>query len=406
MEVVYQRCCGLDVHKKTITVCVLTPEKKEIRTFGTMTEELLKLTDWVLDNNCTHVAMESTADYWKPIYNLMELTDLKLLVVNSQHVKAVPGRKTDVKDAEWIASLLRHGLLQGSFIPSRDHRELRELVRYRRSLVQERSREVNRIQKILEGANIKLSSVVSDVVGVSGKLMLNELCKGIEDPKVLAQFAKGTMRKKIDQLEKALQGLVGPHQKLILASQLSHIEFLDQQLEQISQEIEKRMRPFEKDLELLDTIPGIGRKTAEHILAEIGTDMSRFPSAAHLASWSGMAPGNNKSAGKRKSGKTPKGNKYLRSALVEAAHAAAKSKDSYLSAQYRRIAARRGNKRAAVAVGHTILVIIYHMLITKQSYKELGANYFEFLRKNTIVNRAVKQLENLGYKVSLESNIA
>lgn len=406
MEVVNLRCCGLDVHKKSITACILTPEKKEIRTFGTMTEELLDLLDWLLNNSCTHVAMESTGTYWKPVYNLLELTELTLLVVNAQHIKAVPGRKTDVKDAEWIANLLKHGLLKGSFIPSREQRELRELVRYRRTLVQERSREINRIQKVLEGANIKLSSVVSNVVGVSGLAIIKAICEGKEDPKSLAQLAKGTLKNKHKELEKALRGLIGSHQRLLLTSQLKHIEFLDLQIEQISQEIGDRMGPFEQDLELIDSIPGIGKTTAENILAEIGTDMSRFPTAAHLASWSGMAPGNNESAGKRKSGKTTDGNKYLRSSLVEAAHAASRCKNTYLAAQYRRIAARRGSKRAAVAVGHTILVMIYHILTTKQPYQELGANYFDNLRKNAIVKRAVKQLESLGYKICLEEIVA
>lgn len=371
-----------------------------------MTGELLDLADWIQANGCTHVAMESTGSFWKPVYNLLELTDLKILVVNAKHIKAVPGRKTDVKDAEWIANLLRHGLLTSSFIPSREQRELRELVRYRRSIIEERSREVNRIQKVLEGANIKLTSVASNVVGASGKSMLQAICDGIEDPKVLAQLAQGTMRRKIEQLEKALSGLIGSHQKMILRTQLKHIEFLDEQIKEIDVEIEERTLPFNDDLELVDSIPGIGKRTAENIIAEIGYDMSRFPTAAHLASWAGIAPGNNESGGKRKSGKTPDGNKHLRSSLIEAAHAAARSKDNYLSAQYKKIAARRGKKRAAVAVAHTILVIIYNLLKKKQPYLDLGANYFELLKKNTIVNRTVKRLEALGYKVSLEEDIA
>ena len=264
MQVVYERCSGLDVHKKSIVACAITPEGKEIRTFETMTEDLASLVEWVKSKGCTHVAMESTGVFWKPIYNLLELADIETMVVNAHHIKAVPGRKTDVKDAEWIADLLRHGLLKGSYIPDRDQRELRELVRYRRSLIEERTREVNRIQKVLEGANIKLSSVASNVVGASGRSMLEAITNGIEDPKTLAGMAKGTMKRKVKQLEQALNGLVGPHQRLMLSTQLKHIDFLDRQIAELDEEIDKRMRPFEEYLELLDTIPGVGRRIAEH----------------------------------------------------------------------------------------------------------------------------------------------
>ncbi len=406
MQIVYERCCGLDVHKKVVVACAITPEGKEIQSFGTMTDDLLALVEWIKSKGCTHVAMESTGVYWKPIYNLLELARIETLVVNAQHIKAVPGRKTDVKDAEWIADLLRHGLLKGSYIPKREQRELRELVRYRRSLINERSREVNRLQKVLEGANIKLASVASDVLGVSGRSMLEALVHGHNDPKLLAELAKGRLKNKRQDLERALRGLVGPHQRMIIAAQLEHIDFLNQQIAQLDEEIEKRMRPFEEDLELLDTIPGVGRRAAEEILAEIGTDMDRFPSVAHLASWAGMSPGNNESAGKRKSGRTRKGNNALRSTLVDAAHAAARTKDTYLSAQHQRIAARRGANRAAVAVGHSILVITYHVLKKRQPYIELGANYLDERRKQTTVNRAVKKLEDLGFKVHLEPSVA
>lgn len=406
MQIVYERCCGLDVHKKVVVACAITPEGKEIQSFGTMTEDLLALVEWIKSKGCTHVAMESTGVYWKPIYNLLELAEIEALVVNAQHIKAVPGRKTDVKDAEWIADLLRHGLLKGSYIPNREQRELRELVRYRRSLINERSREVNRLQKVLEGANIKLASVASDVLGVSGRSMLEALVHGHNDPKLLAELAKGRLKNKRQDLERALRGLVGPHQRMIIAAQLEHIDFLNQQIAQLDEEIEKRMRPFEEDLELLDTIPGVGRRAAEEILAEIGTDMDRFPSAAHLASWAGMSPGNNESAGKRKSGRTRKGNNALRGTLVDAAHAAARTKDTYLSAQHQRIAARRGANRAAVAVGHSILVIAYHVLKKRQPYIELGANYLDERRKQTTINRAVKKLEDLGFKVHLEPSVA
>ncbi|GAX88418.1 IS110 family transposase [Effusibacillus lacus] len=402
MDVVYERCCGLDVHKKSITACIMTPDGKEIQTFGTMTEDLLSLVDWIKSKGCTHVAMESTGVYWKPIYNLLELEEIQTLVVNAQHIKAVPGRKTDVKDAEWIANLLRHGLLQGSYIPDRKQRELRELIRYRRSLIDERAREVNRIQKVLEGANIKLSSVATNVLGKSGRAMMEAMIQGVDDPAVLSELAQRRLKNKKGELERALQGLIGPHQKLMLSTQLQHIDFLDQQIAKLDEEIKARMLPFEEDLELLDTIPGVGRRTAEQILAEIGTDMNRFPTAAHLCSWAGMAPGNNESAGKRRSGRTRKGNKKLRSALVEAARAAARTKNTYLSAQYNRLAARRGANRAAVAVGHTILTITYYILVRKQSYIELGADYYEQRKKDAVIKQSIKRLESLGYKVKIE----
>jgi len=403
VQVLYERCCGLDVHKKSVTVCAITPEGKEIQTFGTMTGDIIALVDWIKSKGCSHVAMESTGVYWKPLYNLLEIEQIETLVVNAKHIKAVPGRKTDVKDAEWIADLLRHGLLKGSFIPGRDQRELRELVRYRRSLINERSREVNRLQKVLEGCNIKLSSVASDITGVSAKAMLKAIIDDAGDPVLIARLAKGKLKNKQKELEKALLGLVGPHQKMILTAQLNHIEFLDQQIIELDQEIEARLHPFELELEILDSIPGIGRRTAEDILAEIGTDMHRFPSSAHLASWAGMSPGNNESAGKRKSGKTTKGNKSLRATLVLAARAAAKSKNTYLSAQYRRIAARRGGNRAAVAVGHSILVMTYQMLKKRESYKELGSDYFDQRKKESVIKNSIKRLESLGLKVTVEA---
>ncbi len=290
MDVVYTHVCGLDVHKKNVVACIITPEGKEIRTFSTMTDDLIALVDWVKSKGCTHVAMESTASYWKPIYNLLEIEELHILVVNAHHMKNVPGRKTDVKDAEWIAGLLRHGLLRGSYIPTREQRELRELVRYRRSLVDERSREVNRVQKVLEGANIKLSSVASNVLGKSGRAMLESIIAGEEDPEVLSELALKRLKNKKEDLKRALNGLVGEHQKLMLATQLRHIDYLDEELARLDNEIKRRMLPFEEDLELIDSIPGVARRTAEQILAEIGTDMSQFPSAAHLCSWAGLAP--------------------------------------------------------------------------------------------------------------------
>ena len=402
MQVVYERCCGLDVHKRMVTACIITPEERETRTFSTMTPDLLKLADWLSQHQITHVAMESTGVFWKPLYNLLE-EDFTVMVVNAQHIKAVPGRKTDVKDAEWIADLLRHGLVQGSFIPDRPQRELRELVRYRRSLIQQRAQVVNHIQKLLEGANIKLSSVASDVVGVSGRAMLEAMVRGVEDPKTLAAMAKGKLREKLPALEEALQGLMGDHQRMMLQSQLRHLDFLDQEIAQLDEEVSKRMCPFEESIQRIMEIPGLGRRTGEQVLAEIGTDMGRFPSSAHLASWARICPGNNESAGKRSSGHTGHANPWLCSTLVETAWAASRTRDTYLSAQYHRLAARRGKKRAAVAVAHTILVIIYHLLRDQSHYQDLGGNYFDERHRLNIVRRAVYRIERLGYYVTLEA---
>ncbi|AGA59170.1 transposase [Thermobacillus composti KWC4] len=402
MDVVYSHVCGLDVHKKTVVACIITPDEKEIRTFSTMTDDLLQMVDWIKSKGCTHAAMESTGSYWKPVYNLLETEEIQTLVVNAQHIKHVPGRKTDVKDAEWIASLLRLGLLRGSFIPPRDQRELRELIRYRRSLIEERAREVNRIQKVLEGANIKLSSVASDILGKSARAMIEALIAGNVDPESLSELALRRLKNKKADLQRALKGLIGPHQRLMLQTQLRHVDELDALIQQLDEEIKRRMLPFEEDLERLDTIPGVARWTAEQIVAETGTDMSRFPSAAHLCSWAGVAPGNNESAGKRKSGRTTKGNPKLRSALIEAARAAVRTKHTYLSSLYHRIAARRGANRAAVAVAHRILTIVYHLLKEKQVYNELGPHYYEERRREQMARQAIRKLEMLGYDVMVK----
>ncbi|WHZ00424.1 IS110 family transposase [Neobacillus sp. YX16] len=401
MDVIIERACGMDVHKDNITACILTPDGKEIQTFSTKTVFLLKLIDWVKEHQCTHVAMESTSVYWKPIVNLLESEGIEFLVVNAQHMKALPGRKTDVKDAEWIAQLLRHGLLKASFIPNRTQRELRELVRYRRSIIEERARQHNRVQKVLEGANIKLGSVVSDIMGVSSKDMLRAIADGEDDPEKLANFARRTMKKKKEELELALQGYVNPHQRLMLKTILTHIDFLTEQIEMLDQEIAKRVSSYEEDIERLDSIPGIARRMAEQILAEIGTDVKKqFPTAAHLCSWAALVPGHNESAGKRKSTKTKKGNKYLRSALTEAAQSVRGSKN-YLGALYRRTAGRKGKKRAAIVVAHAILRIAYYLLTRKEMYVDLGEDYFDKQRQVSIVRHSVRRLENLGYTVTI-----
>jgi transposase len=403
VETIVKCGCGLDVHKDSVVGCVRLVEpagtaKKELRTFGTTTGELLKLSDWLSDNQVTHVAMESTGVYWKPIWNILE-GSFQLLLVNAQHIKMVPGRKTDVKDCEWIAELLRHGLLKSSFVPDRSERELRELVRYRTTVVRERASEVNRIQKTLEGANIKLGSVASNVLGKSGRRMLEALVAGSTDAQAMADLAKGALRRKIPDLERALRGVVGEHQRLLLAEQLAHIDYLDEGIERLSGQIKERVAPFEEAIECLDKVPGINRLMAEALIAEIGTDMSRFPTAGHLASWAGMAPGNNESAGKRLSGKTRKGSKWLRSALVEAAQTASRKNDSYLAAQFSRLARRRGKKRAAIAVGHSILVIVYNLLKEHSVYHDLGHTYFDERDKEAIKRSLINRLAGLGCKV-------
>lgn len=401
MDVIIERACGLDVHKDNITACIMTSEGKEIQTFSTKTVFLLKLLDWIKDNNCSHVAMESTSVYWKPIVNLLESEGIEFLVVNAQHMKSLPGRKTDVKDAEWIAQLLRHGLLKASFIPDRNQRKLRELVRYRRSIIEERARQHNRIQKVLEGANIKLGSVVSDIMGVSSKEMLKAVANGEDDPEKLANFARGTMKRKKEELELALQGYVNPHQRLMLKTILTHIEFLTDQIDMLDQEISQRVSSYQEDIERLDSIPGIATRMTEQILAEIGTDVkNQFPTAAHLCSWTALVPGHNESAGKRKSSRSKKGNKYLRSALTEAAQSVRGSKN-YLGALYRRTAGRKGRKKAAIVVAHAMLRIAYYLLTRKEMYVDLGEDYFDRQRQTSIVRHSVRRLENLGYKVTI-----
>jgi transposase len=410
VDVLYERCCGLDIHKKLVVACLIVPgpdgqPTKQQRSFGTMTADLLALADWLAAAGCTHVAMESTGVYWKPIYNLLE-EQFSLVLANAQHSKAVPGRKTDVRDAEWLADLLRHGLLRGSYVPARPERELRELTRYRTALVQERSDEINRLHKTLEGANIKLSSVASDLMGKSGRQMLAALAAGTTDAGALADLAKDKLRRKLPELERALTGRMGAHQRFLLRQQLAHIEFLEQTIAQVSAELEERLRPFEAELDRLQTIPGIGRRVAEILVAEIGTDMSRFPTAGHLASWTGMCPGQNESAGKRKSGRTRKGSPWLRSALIEAAHGAARSNDTYLAAQVRRLKPRLGWKKTMVAVGHSILVRAYYVLQRGTTYQELGADYFVERDREQLQRRHVRALERLGYRVTLDTDAA
>jgi len=410
MEVVNPRCCGLDVHKKTVVACLLGPgeggaPRKEVRTFGTTAEELAELAAWLRAAGCPIAAMESTGVYWQPIWNALE-DDFALLLVNAKHVKAVPGRKTDVKDSEWLAELLRHGLLKGSAVPGREQRELRELTRYRAALVQERAAAVNRLQKTLEGANLKLASVASDVTGVSARAMLERLVAGEADPAALAELARGRLRAKLPELRRALAGSFRPHHRFLVAEILGHIDELDERLGRLDAEVAERQRPFEAARARLDAVPGIGRRAAEVILAELGPDVRHFPSAAHCASWAGLCPGNRESAGKRYSGRTRKGNPHLRATLVECALAAARKRDSYPAAQYRRLARRLGRKKAAVAVAHTLLVTVYHLLASGAEYRDLGPDHFDRLDRAALERRHVRGLERLGYDVALTKRVA
>lgn len=494
MHVVYERCCGIDVHKKFVVVClcILTVQgaiQKEIRTFTTMSQDLLRMLAWLKQAGCSHAALESTGVYWKPIHNLLE-TELEVLLINAQHMKAIPGRKTDVKDAEWIADLLQHGLLRASFIPPRPQRELRELTRYRAPLVGERARLVNRIQKILEDTNIKLAAVVTDITGVSARAILNALLAGQTDPQQLAALARGRLRKKKEQLAEAVQGTLKDHHRFLLANQLRHLDLLDQQIANFDREIAHRVgldhpradpetadgqeptgqpealtqqedgqvqqvpaldragRPevgpdshsteqkppqgreptvepatssqeaielFKKQatssrrqadegyagaIAILDGVTGINERIAQIIVAEIGIDMRPFPSEAHVASWVGLCPGTKISAGKRLSGKTQKGNQWLRQALIEAAHGAARSKGTYLGALYQRLCKRMGSKKAIVALAHRILVIVYHLLKEQEPYQERGEAYVQQREHEDLKLQAIRRLQRLGYEVS------
>jgi transposase len=481
MHVVYERCCGIDVHKKFVVAClsILTAQgaiQKEIRTFSTMTADLLRMLEWLKQAGCTHVALESTGVYWKPIHNLLE-TELEVLLINAQHIKAIPGRKTDMKDAEWIADLLQHGLLRASFIPPQPQRELRELTRYRASLVGERARLVNRIQKVLEDTNIKLASVVTDITGVTARAILRALLEGQQNPQTLASLARGRLLRKKEQLEEAVQGTLKDHHRFLLTNQLHHLDVLDQQIADFDREIAHRLgldtsstsseasaekettahpavgkqeqthlRPeregemagqpaegkaqekpepasekgdplppilapprhryegYAPAIALLDAVTGINERVAQIIVAEIGINMSHFPSDAHVASWVGLCPGTKISAGKRLSGKTQKGNQWLRQALIEAAHGAARSQGTYLGALYQRLAKRLGRKKAIVALAHRILVIVYHLLKEQQPYHEYGEAYVQEKEREAIKLQAIRRLQQLGYQVSLQAS--
>jgi transposase len=410
MDVIVQRPAALDVHKAQVTACVRVPSadgarSPEVREFSTTVGGLLVLRDWLVAHRVTHVAMEATSVYWKPIWAVLE-DEFELLLVNARHVKNLPGRKTDVKDAEWLCELLEAGLLKASFVPPKPIRQLRQLTRYRKAQIKERQREANRLHKALEDTGIKLDCVASDILGVSGRAMLDALVAGTTDPETLADLARGKLRKKIPALKEALEGRFDELHALLIGSILAHLDFLDEQVERLSEAVEEQLRPFEPAVGLLRTIPGVEQRTAQNILAEIGTDMSVFPTAGHLASWAGVCPGNDQSAGKRRSGRTRKGSKWLDLALKEAAMAAANTNDSYLQSQYRRLKPRVGHGRALGAVKHSILCAIWHMLSTGELYKDLGGEYFRHRNPERQARRLVAQLEALGHTVTLQEAVA
>ena len=406
MDVLYLRCAGIDVHKRSAVVTVgwvddQGQRQKQTRTYGTMSGDIERLRQWLVERGVTHVAMESTGVYWKPLFNLLE-PHVEVVLANAAHVKAVPGRKTDVRDSEWLLDLMQHGLIQGSFIPDAPIRALRDLTRYRTSLIEERTRALNRIQKVLEDANIKLASVVSEVLGASGRAMLEALIAGETDPEVLASLARGTLRKKHDALVQALAGRIQDHQRVLLRTLLAQVDHLEQAITQLSAEIADRLVPYAEALELLCTIAGVKRRVAEVVLAEIGPDLSRFADARHLCSWAAICPGNHESAGKRRSGRMRHGNRWLRGVLLQAAWAAIKVKGGYFGAQFRRIAKRRGDKRAAIAVAHSLLTVIYYVLTRGVPYDDLGADYFDRLRPEQQARYHARRLAELGFDVTLE----
>lgn len=407
MEVVHRCCCGLDVHQKTVVACRkrIGPKGEResvVRTFGTVTRDLLELSDWLADGGVTHVAMESTGVLWKPVYNILE-GQFSLLLLNAYHIKQVPGRKTDVKDCEWIAQLLQHGLVKGSFVPPQPIRELRDLTRLRAQVITERTRVVNRLHKVLEDANVKLATVASDITGVSCLRMLKKLAEGERDPEALAELALRRLRVKIPELRAALQGHVTAHHEYLLSFYLKNLAEVERRIQELDSRISVYVVPFRREIDLLTTMPGTKDRSAQNILAEIGGDMSQFPSEKHLSSWAGVCPGSNESAGKRKSGRTTGGNRWLKRTIAEMALAAKATKGTYAQAQYRRLVSRRGHKRAVVAVGHGLLVAAYHILKEGVPYRDLGADHFDRLNPQRLTRYHVKRLERLGFRVHLEA---
>jgi transposase len=406
MERLIERCCGLDVHRDTVAACVRAPgpggrQAQTVQTFGTTAADLLALRDWLEVQGVTHVAMESTGVYWKPVYYVLE-EGFTCLLVNAAHLKHVPGRKTDVRDCAWIAQVLEHGLVRGSFVPPAPIRELRDLTRYRKSIIQERTRHANRLHKSLEDAGVKLATVVNDILGVSGRAMLEALVRGTTDPAVLADLARGSLRTKLPALRQALAGRFHAPHAFLVGQMLAHLDYLDEAIATVSDRLGELLAPFAETLARLDAIPGISRRTAEVLIAELGVDMTVFPTAGHVASWAGLCPGNNESAGKHRSGKTRKGDRWLRTALTEAALGAIRKRDSAFGARYRRIMRHRGHKKAVVAVAHALLVTAYHVLARQTTYREPGVDYYDRRHTQRITRRAVDTLERQGFRVTLE----
>lgn len=405
MKKVYDNCCGIDVHKKLMVACFIHGKEQEVREFGATTRELLELADWLSQGGCQMVAMESTASYWKPLYNILESSGLEAMVVNARHMKAVPGRKTDVKDSEWIADLLQHGLLQASYIPDRAQRELRELVSYRKSLAQDRTRELNRLQKMLEGANIKLSGTVADINGKSARNILDTILSGtgVDSAKYDEMYSKNVIAHNLkaskEQIIDDLNGVMSPLQRKMMRELLVHVDELDAHIRHLDDDIDGHMKQDEKQaVDAIRSVTGLGAKSAQAVISVIGTDMGRFPTDAHISSWAGLCPGDNESAKKRRSGKTRKGNSLLRSTLIVCAHSAAKVKGSYFHAQFQRVSAHRGSKRAYVAVAHSMLIAIYHILKDGVEFKDLGTDYYNQFNKERKINAYLKKLKALGWE--------
>lgn len=398
METVYERCCGIDVHKKIIVACLRIGRKHETKEFGTSTEDLRNLANWLLENDCQLAAMESTGSYWKPVYNVLEVLGQEIIVVNAHHIKNVPGRKTDVKDAEWIAQLLQCGLLKASYIPNRDQRELREIARYRKSLVEERAREINRLEKTLQGANIKLSSVVTNIVGKSGRNVIDALVgEGLSEKNVDGML-RGTLREKRNDILKYCDGYLSSLQRKLVRAILDHIDDMSRRIADVDDIIDGQMRDYEEAVKKLVEIPGIAKRSAQVILAEIGLDMSRFPTAGHLAAWAGLAPGNNESAKKRNHAKSRKGNVTLKTTLIQSAKTAKAKKGSFFKAQFDRLAVKRGKNRAVVAVAHSMLIAIYNMLAFDVPFCDLGEDYYNHFNTEKKINHYLKKLKNLGWQ--------
>ena len=407
MDVIYKSCCGIDVHKDKLVACLKIKGKKDvIKEFSGQTEDIRLMANWLLENKCEKIAMESTASYWKPLVNIFDITKLDYTVINAREYKNLPGKKTDVKDSEWIADLLQHGLLKDSYIPSREQRELREATRYRKSLVQERARGLNRLQKMLEGANIKITTQLSEVLGITSRNLIEYVLENDEALTIekANELVVTRIHAKLEDVVRAMDGIITPFQKTMMKEVIKHIDELTKRIAEMDELIDEYMKEYEKNKKKLEKMPGIGKRTSEIILAEIGQDMRRFPTAGHISSWSGVCPGNNESAGKRRSGKTRKGNKILKSTLVECAQAAVKHKNSFFHAQYQRISMKRGKKRALLAVAHTMLIAIYYMIKEDKEFVDLGSDFYNKFNKEKKANAYIKKIKELGYDVQL--NIA